>query len=224
MKAFLFLFLGLICLSGFCQEGDEVLIEEIQNQRAQQAEMDNQIGQTSDQIQNNFIDFPGELRKLGHETIDAVALSDEKVVELVRKMIGQNSLSKVSQQEAAQLILEKSQGTQAHQFLRDRPKLVNAFADVLRNEQALSSAIGLFLRKDDLKLYFFIWLCFMILGWLFKKIFFKKDWPKAQTMLYGFVVSLVFSTMSLTVFYQMFHKELSPTAKILWTHWRKRNL
>ena len=196
----LFLFLS---LPGFAQEGDESLPEN---------------------LPATPINIQAELKKLGHDNIDTSAMFDEKVILLMQKAIKQSPLHKNSPAEVREAILKQAEGSFAHDYLSNSPKLMNALVDVLRDDKALTSAMGIFLRKDDLRIYFFIWIGFMTLAWLFKKIFFKATWPKHRIKILGILVSLSFSAMSVTTFYNMFHAELSPAAKILFHHWRKRNL
>ncbi len=223
MKLFLLILLFL-SLPGQAQEDDEKLLETLRAERKQQVEAHVKLDQVQNKLKDQIVDLPGELEKLGHKTIDTAALMDEKVIELMRKALKQNPLRKNTPEEVKASILKQTEGSFIHGYLSESPKLMNALVDVLRDEKALPSAMGIFLRKEDLKLYFFIWIGFMIQAWLFKKIFFNKKWPKHKTKILGIIVSLSFSFCSVTTFYHMFYDELSPAAKILFTHWRKRNL
>ena len=223
MKLFFLIFIFL-SLPGFAQEDDEKLLEDLEAERKQQLEAHAKIAETQNKLTNKIVDLPGELSKLGYKTIDTAALMDEKVIELMRKALKQNPLQKSTPEEVRATILKQAEGSFIHGYLSESPKLMNALVDVLRDEKALPSAMGIFLRKDDLKIYFFIWLGFMILAWLFKKIFFNQKWPKHKRKILGILVSISFSLISVTTFYHMFYDELSPAGKILITHWRKRNL
>lgn len=218
------LILCFLSLPGFAQEDDEKLLETLEAERRNQAEAHARLNDTHEKIKSQFTDLPAELNKLGYETLNTAALLDEKVIKLVRSALKEHPLRNSSPEEVKASILKEAEGSFAHGYLKDSPKLMGALVDVLRDEKALPSAMGIFLRKDDLKIYFFIWIGFMILAWLFKKIVFQKNWSKHKTKILGIFVSLSFSLLSVTTFYHMFHAELSPAAKILFNHWRKRNL
>jgi hypothetical protein len=128
------------------------------------------------------------------------------------------------EREVKNFILERSRGSFLEHFLLERPKVLDCLVDLLRDEKALNSAIGLLLRKSDLKIYAGIWLGLMILSWLFKQIFFNKKWSRSKVFMLGMIVNLTFTSISLTTFYNMFHDELSPGVSIIIKHWRKRNL
>lgn len=221
---FVLLILCFLSLPGFAQEDDEKLLDDLEADRRRQTEAAVRLNESQEEITGRIKDFPTELKKLGYESIDAAALMDEKVVKLVRDAMKQSPLQRRTPEEVKAHILKQSEGSFIHDYLASSPKLMDAIVDVLRDEKALSSAIGMFLRKDDLQLYFFIWIGFMILAWLFKKIFFNDKWPKYKRSILGILVSLCFTTLSVGTFYQMFHDELSPAATILLKHWRKRNL
>lgn len=221
---FILLILIFLSLPGFSQEDDEKLLDELEADRRQQTEAAVKLNESQEKIKAQIRDFPTELKKLGYDTVNAAALMDEKVVRLVRDAMKQSPLQRRSPEEVKALILKQSEGSFFHDYLASSPKLMDALVEVLRDEKALSSAIGIFLRKDDLRLYFFIWIGFMMLAWLFKKIIFNEKWPKHKRNILNILVSLCFTSLSLTTFYHMFHEELSPAATILMKHWRKRNL
>lgn len=164
-----------------------------------------------------------ELHKLGHSELSAKSLLDERVVVILQKLFRNNELQKQSPEFISQLILDKAKGKPFEWILKDHPKVLSAIVDVIRDQEALASLIGIFLRKGDLKTYFFIWIGLMILGHLIKRFAFSEDWGKGKRFIMSFLLSLTLTVTSLTVFYNMFDRELSPTAKILITHWKNRN-
>lgn len=223
MKSLFFIFFLCLSLPGFTQEDDEQMIEKIEEERKKQAETAIKLQKTQDDIKNAAFDAPEELKKLGYETVDAVAMMDEKVVKIVKKMLEQSTLKNSSEADVKKLLLDKYKGGAAGDFLANNPRITNFFVDVLRDEKALSSIVGIFLRREDLKLYACIWLGFMMLGWLFKKIFFKKKWSRVTATLMGLIVSLSVTAISLTTFFKIFEEELTPTTEILVKHWKKRH-
>lgn len=164
-----------------------------------------------------------ELQRLGHSELTAKSLLDERVVKVLQKLFRNNELQKQSPEFISQLILDKAKGKSFEWMLKDHPKVLSAIVDVIRDKEALASLIGIFLRKGDLKTYFFIWIGLMILGHLIKRFVFSEDWGKGKRFVMSFLLSLTIGVTSLTIFYNIFDRELSPTAKILITHWKNRN-
>lgn len=205
---------------------DERLIEGLEEDRKKSTEAAVKLDETKNQMTEAVFNAPEELKKLGHETISGAALMDDKVVMVLKKMLEQNTMSKASDEEVRAMMLEKAKGSYMEKFLVDHPKVTNMFVEVLKDPKAMPSLIGVFLRKDDLKVYAVIWVCLMILAWFIKKMLFKKNkrWSSAQRTLVGLLVSVCITLTSVTIFYNMFSDELSPTAKIIVKHWRRRNL
>lgn len=208
------------------QDEDDKMIDSLEEDRRKSTEAAVKLDETKNQMTEAVFNAPEELKKLGHETITGASLLDEKVVGVMRKMLEQNSLRKASDEEVRQMILEKAKGTAMESYLISHPKVTNTFVEILKDPQAMSSLIGIFLRKDDLKLYGLIWLGLMIFAWLFKKYLFKKKtrWSSAQRMLVSILVSICITITSFSIFYNMFNNEISPTAKIIVKNWRRRNL
>lgn len=159
-----------------------------------------------------------ELKKLGYDSINMTSLSDERVVELVRKVLKVNKLSEVPPSEIRALLLKEAQGSAFEKILKNHPKILNCLVDIMRSEEAMSALIGIFLRKSDFKLYIGIWICLIILGILFKMIFFNPDWNPWKFRILSLLVSLIVMVTSINMFYRIFEKELSPTVKIVSKH------
>ena len=194
MKFFFFLILFTISLPGFSQEA----------LKAQPA--------------NEPVSVHDELKKLGYDSIDMTSLSDEKVVALVRKVIKESKLSEVPPSELKALLLKQAHGSPYEKILKNHPKILNCMVDILRSEEAMSSLVGIFLRKGDFKLYVGIWICLIILGILFKMIFFNPDWNPWKFRFLSLIVSLIVMIISVNMFYKIFEKELSPSVKIISKH------
>lgn len=176
------------------------------------------FSQEADKANPEIVSFPEELKKLGYDSIDMNSLSDERVVALVRKNLKQVNLEQVPPQTMKELILEKTKGSMLEKILRSRPGILNCMVDIVRSEKAMSSALGIFLRKNDFKLYAAIWVCLLILGHLFKKIVVSPDWKPWKIRIMNLAVALVVMALSLNVFYKIFEKELSPSVAIIRTH------
>ena len=203
---------------------DDQLLNDLEEQKRQQAETAVKLEQAKNTITEVAFNAPEELKKLGHEQITAASLMDEKVVAVIKKMMAQSTLKNSTDDEVKQLIMEKAKGSFMEKFLTNNPKVLMMFTEIVKDEKAMSSMVGIFLRKSDLKIYGCIWLCFMILSWLIKKYAFKKDWSSGKRFVMSLALSLAITGTTLTIFYNMFYEEISPVTKIIVKHWRKRNL
>lgn len=203
---------------------DDQTIDKLEEDRRKSVETALKLEKAKNDLTNVAFNAPEELKKLGYDNINAAALMDEKVVKVVQKMMAQNTFKNVPDDEVKKVIMEKAKGSFMEGYLTNHPKVLNMFVEILKDEKAMSSMVGIFLRRSDLKLYAAFWVGLMILAWLLKKILFKKDWSSGKRMGMSLLVSLCVTATSLTIFYNMFHKEISPMAKIVTKHWRKRNL
>lgn len=203
---------------------DEAIIDTLEAERKKSVEAAVMLDKAKNNLTTAAFNAPEELKKLGYDTITATALMDEKVVKVVKKMMEQSTLKNASDEEVRKLILDKAKGSLMENYLKNHPKVTNTFVEILKDEKAMSSMVGIFLRRGDLKLYAGFWFGLMILAWLFKKIVFKKDWPRGKHIGLSLLVSLCVTITSLTIFYNMFSNEISPMAKIVVKNWRKRNL
>jgi hypothetical protein len=120
--------------------------------------------------------------------------------------------------EVRAMILENVKNVSLGRFLLNNPRVMDCIVDVVRDKRALSSLMGILLRKGDFKIYGAIWLCLFILGWLFKKIVSGKEWNSGKQFFLSFMVNICVSCISLSLFYRMFEAELSPTAQIILRH------
>ena len=213
MKLFLVLIFCLLSLPGFGQEDDDATIETIETERRSQAEAAVKINEVSEELKKEISQIPTELKNLGHKTVNAKTLFDEKAVKLLKKTLENNPLVHSSPEEVRKLILDKYKGKPVGKFLADSPRILELFVDILRDKKALPSLIGVFSKKEDLKLYMYIWIGILIGTWLFKKYVVKK-----KSFLKTIMISLLTSAISLLIFYSMFFDELSPTVEIIARH------
>ena len=215
MKLFFSILFLFLTLPGFCQEEDEKTLMELEADRKKQTEMAVEINRVQEELKEKAFNFPEELKKLGHETLNVAALADDKVIDLLQKALQENQLKNIPREKVSEHILEKSKGTPAALLFQNNPRLLNIAVDFLRDEKALPAAINFLKRRDDLKLYFAIWVGLMILSWLFKRAFFNPNWGKLRRLILGLFVTVIFASISLTIFYRMFYEELSPTVAII---------
>jgi hypothetical protein len=215
MKLIFLFCLCLLSLPGFSQEDDDKLINQIEESRRKQGETAQKIETVNDSLKKKVTSFPEELKKLGYDSINSVSLMDEKVVSLVNEAINKRPLKNLTQSQVRALLLEKIKGHKFEKFILNHPNLIDCLVDILRDEKAIPSALGLFLRKDDLKIFGLIWLGILFMGWLFKKIFFNKKWSYQKRIFMGLLIGLGHSLIVLVLFYNIFYEELSPTVAII---------
>ncbi len=217
MKVLILVLLSLFSLSGPAQEDDE-LLNELEADRRKQMEAAVKLNQAREGLAKEVESIPDQLKKLGFEKIDANALMNPEVVGLVQKMFKDSGLQKKPPKEVRDLILENVKNISLGRFLMNNPRVMDCIVDIVRDQNAMSSLVGMFLRKDDFKIYGGMWICLFILSWLFKKIVFGKDWSGGKRFLMSLMVNICVSCISLSLFYRMFEAELSPTAQIILKH------
>lgn len=215
---FLLLFLFLFSLPGFGQEDEDKHIRELEAQRQKRMEMAVKADKSRQKIQDSTSTAFEELKKLGHENITAASFADERVVRVIRRLLKDNPLRKFPRDKVKSLILDKAKDNYFGTFLSDHPKVLNLFTDILMDKEALSSLMGIFLRKDDLKLYLYIWIGILILGFLIKRIFIPKEWGGWRKVLAGLSVSFLLTVLCLGIFYNMFSDEIGPLLNVVNKH------
>ncbi len=217
MKALLLVLLSLFSLAGSAQE-DDGLLQELEDDRRKQMEAAVKLNEAREGLATEVQSIPDQLKKLGFEKIDSAALMNPEVVGLVQRMFKESDLRKKPPKEVRDIILENVKNVSLGRFLMNNPRVMDCVVDVVRDQHAMSSLVGIFLRKADFKIYGGIWVCLFILGWLFKKIIFGKDWSAGKRFLLSFMVNICVACISLSLFYLMFEAELSPTAEIIFKH------
>lgn len=209
MKFLFLIFFILMSLPGLCQEDFEV-IESRENSTS-----------SPTPLVIPEIDSAIELKKLGYESINARALTDKRVILLIKRILEESQLSEVPPDVVKGLILDKLKGSLLGDFLKAAPRLLDLLVDIMRDKKALSGLIDIALRREDLKSYIHFWIAFLIAAWLLKKATFKKEWGRLKTIGLGLCVSFIITGVSVTIFYNTFEKELGPTIKILSRHWNQ---
>lgn len=212
MKFSFFIFLVLFSLPGLCQEGEDELIDEVYEERNAQGKVAEDLNEATEKITEQVISLPDELKKLGHDNLDLSAMADDKVVKLLQKTLKQSSFQNVPLSEVKDLILEKAKGHPLEGFLKNNPRLLNCLAELLKDKEVMSSAVGIFIRKKALKIYFFLWLGLMVVVWYIKRNYRNN---KELTFFKSIAISVLSTLVSLSIFYMIFYNELSPAVRII---------
>src|SRR3989344_695752 len=198
MKFFFLLLFFLISLPGFCQEDIEVT----------ESRETMTLPPAPPVIPE--IDAAIELKKLGYDSINAKALTDKRVILLIKRILEESQLSEAPPDVVKGLILEKLKDSLLGSFLKATQRLLDLLVDIMRDKKALSGLIDIVLRREDLKSYIHFWIAFLIAAWLLKKATFQKEWGRLKTIGLGLCVSFIITGVSVTIFYNTFEKELEP--------------
>jgi len=144
MKLFLILVLCFTSLPGFTQEDDvEKIANDVEFERGKQVEAAVKIDEMNQKALRRIPNIAEKLKKLGHESFTATSMMDERVVQLAKDMLKESPLTKMPEREVKNFILERSRGSFLEHFLLERPKVIDCLVELLRDEKALNSAIGL---------------------------------------------------------------------------------
>jgi hypothetical protein len=198
-------------------------IENLQAERNSQMKRAVELDQTREAIADKVVNFPEELKKLGYDSLNLAAMMDEKVVGLLRETFKNNPMHNMTDEEARKVILEKIKTGSLRSYLLEHPKLLNVFIELVKDKKALPASLGIFIKKETLKIYFSIWVFIMIVVWALKRFHIKKQrWTPGTIFFVCMLINLSATFVSLSIFYKMFHEELSPSANIIVKHWRKR--
>lgn len=182
-----------------------------------------QLDQTREALAGKVVNLPEELNKLGYDSLNLAAIMDEKVVGLLRETFKNNPMQNMSDEEVRKVILEKMKIGSLRSYLREHPKLLNVFIELVKDKKALPASLGIFIKKETLKIYFSIWVFILIVVWALKRFHIKKQrWTPGTIFFACILINLSATFVSLSIFYNMFHEELSPSANIIVKHWRKR--
>lgn len=206
------------------QDDDEKILNELEEDRKKSTAQAVQMNDMSENVKKQLSSVPQALKQLGESKLNPASLMDEKVVLSLKEALKNNPLKTLPKEEVRSLIFEKIQNQKVKTYLMNHPKILDTWIEILQDDKALPSAVGIFLRKGDLKLYGFIWLGLLIFSWIFKKIFFSKDWTFLHRLFMSILMSLSVSVISFGIFYTMFYDELSPAVKIIVKNWRQRNI
>lgn len=167
-----------------------------------------------------------KIQDLGYKEIDLKALQDKEVVKILQEMFKDSPLAKMPREELRELILTQSEGKFFHGYLERSPKVIKTIIDILQDATALPALLGILLKKNELEIFFYLWIGLIITTWVIKRFWLKKKkkWSKGKKFMVSIMISLASSVVSISAFYYLFYDEVVPATKIVVTNWRKRNL
>lgn len=200
----------LLSLPGFAQEDDNKLLNDLE--KAQQERLEKAAAAQEKKSE--------PVKQVDFQITPGTLTNKKKVLEL-QKILKDSPVQKLSHAEVEKMIIANSSDSFIGEYLEESPKLLAFFADILRDKNALSSAIGIFLRKGDLLLYSIIWFIFVWESWIIKQLVIAPQWPRSTRILTSLMISVILTGASLFAFYMIFTDELSPTVNIIFDHWNK---
>lgn len=138
-----------------------------------------------------------------------------KMREKFMNQLKQNPLRHMSALEVEKLIRERTQGNMIGDYLAESPRAMYFMVNFMRDEFAISDLMEIFKKEKELKIYsYFVignLIFFFLLGWYYDK---KSNSGFLRTILRKIFLALLSTSVSIAVFYMMFHKEVRPTVLI----------
>ncbi len=193
-------------------ESDLAELQAVQDSRIKKV---TKIEKTLDPLKDPVLNPIEEIQKLGHKQLDAASLLDERVIEILQRVFKDGLLGNLSVPEVRALVLARSKGTIMETVFDSFPFLLNLSIDLLRDKDAFHGLLTLMLRKDDLKTYGYIWICFFLFGLFIKQRLVKPKWTFFRRFRWNMTINLILTLIVLIIFYQFFSVELDPTLKII---------
>lgn len=189
-------------------------------------DLENQLDETLTEMQEpaEVLKAPGADVEEPEETADpSIGSKDEglfdrmigKMREKFMNQFKQNPLRHMSALEVEKLIRERTQGNMIGDYLAESPRAMYFMVNFMRDEFAIPDLMGIFQKEKELKMYsYFVignLIFFFLLGWYYDK---KSDSGFLRTILRKIFLALLSTSISIAVFYMIFHKEVRPTVLI----------
>lgn len=193
-------------------------VEELQQNRQKQAESYKKIDTAVEHLKEPILNPYEEIKKLGHQQLDAAALMDKRVIAILQKTFKDGFLTFVPENEVRAMVRVKINGTFLESLFAKYPKLIDLSVDLLRDKHAFHGLLGILLRKEDLKTYGYIWIAIFIFGLFVKRRLVKPKWNFLKRFRWNMSINLVLSLISMTLFYQFFYVELTPTLNVIFKY------
>jgi hypothetical protein len=215
MKFFLILLTLLVVHPGFAQDEDQEILDELIERREQQSQLYQKINPLESASNDVPLNLEQELKKLGHADLDMNALSDAKVVELLKHFIRSTYASQTDNDKFKKLNRLKLKEHPFGKFLQRYPRLFEKMVNVISDKEAILALLDIFPRKEAIRFFLFCSVGLLIFGMIFKRFLVSKDTSFFTSLLLTIIIQLFLAYISLKLFYYIFERELAPTFKIL---------
>lgn len=209
---FLLLFIFAFSLPGLCQEDEDAMVDQLVREKSKELNARKNI---VDGIKETF-DPLKELKKIGHDEINAATFMDDEAVKIIQKAILEAKLADRSPEMIRAIIMGQIKGSYGENIVHMFPWALDLFVEIMRDREALPALMGLFIRKDDMKIYFYIWLFLFIMSLYWRKRLTQKKWSGFAKGSFHFMWSLGFSALTFGIFYSMFSREVGPSLNVIW--------
>jgi len=213
-------FLGFIVL-GYAQD-DEVIVEEIHEERVEPYEHINQIDQTiNDEV---IVEEPAPevetpaAAQVAPQELTMETLMSEEFQATMEEQLKNNPLKNIDREVLKESIRTQTAGKPVAKLFKFAPVTLEITVDFIRDDQALLGLIKLMKKKEALKNYAIIWVALVIIFWWIKKKLIPAEIPFLKRFMLRTMLSLLSMSITISIFYSMFEEEIKPTWKIIKQH------
>ncbi|MGE3611571.1 MAG: hypothetical protein AB7I27_18415 [Bacteriovoracaceae bacterium] len=193
MKILLILFLIFSHLPGFGLEDDEKVVSDLVEKQVKQLKL---------------------LEKVPRK-INKAPPSFEESLKHLKKTVAESRFDQLTPHEVKSLILSQMKDHPIQKVFETFPKILDISIDILRDKKALIGLIEILEDRDSLWNFTLIWVTLFALGIILRKLLTNRRWGFFPKFCVRLCVSLILTSLSLYIFYQMFQKQLDPTLIIL---------
>ena len=215
---FLILFLGLVVFSPvFGQESDEAYKERVLKEYSkrpapvEETQIDEVIEQDIAEGPEDFNEPEPSNVKIQDSFLTKIMNKGAK--EYVRRFLSQNPFSNMSRSELRSLVLARLEGQPFGNFLKERPKFLDMFVDILRDRKALPSLIGMINKPEKVKKYGIVLIC-VIVSVFFLNLMNSKG-NIFRRILVKMSIGIAAFAANVISFYVIFKDEVTPTLDII---------
>ncbi|MBC76184.1 MAG: hypothetical protein CME64_09230 [Halobacteriovoraceae bacterium] len=218
LNLLLTLFLGLIFTPpAYSQEDDEAYRERILREYSKKpapqetTEVDRVIEEDNYEEERPEIIEPVAPVKIEDSFISKIMNNASK--KFIGRFLKQNPFSNMSKSELQSLVLSRLEGQPFGDFLKEKPKFLDMFIDILRDRRALPSLLSLVNKPEKVKKYG------MILIGVFVSVFFLNLFNSKgnifRRILVKMCIGIAAFSANIISFYVIFKDELTPTLDIV---------
>ena len=210
----------ILSLPGFGKEGngqnpDEQDVIELESRQIERRDQVDQIEEMANQVAKIPFNAVEELQKLGYKTVEEINLWDSKVIAILQRSLSENDFRNQAPEIQRAIIMGHIKGQPLEQLFLRFPKALEFTAAMFSDKEVVPSMLGLFNRREDLKVYGMIVVVLFISSFVVKKILISRDASRFQKFLTRLLVNISVSIGSFMIFYEMFSDEVGPALKFV---------
>lgn len=213
MKLLLVLFCFLITLPGFTQEDDAVDV----TSNDEKAIEDLEVSKRAQALNHAPVGILEDLKKDASK-IDLKALLDPKTMEILKQTIKNGRIQDLPPTQIRAMILDQVKGRPMEKVFEKFPKLLDITVDIVRDPNAFNGLLDILPRVDDLTFFGYCSIGLLLLGFLLKRFFVRKNASFSKRFLVSILIHTIVTLSAFGLFYSMFQKQISPTLKVISRH------